>query len=118
MLYFLKTVSQKWKYWFNYQFAFYVSSYILPSCFPKGGPSRGGECPAGSFLLLTGFAFLPKSLIRRMAQSVVEVMEDAKGKVQENLLANGGRSLKRAYGGPSPAHPSPFVVPAVATQEG
>ena len=53
-----------------------------------------------------------------MAQSVVEVMEDAKGKVQENLLANGGRSLKRAYGGPSPAHPSPFVVPAVATQEG
>lgn len=53
-----------------------------------------------------------------MAQSVVEVMEDAKGKVQENLLANGGRSLKRAYGGPSPAHSSPFVVPAVATQEG
>ncbi|XP_017911146.1 PREDICTED: V-type proton ATPase subunit C 2 isoform X2 [Capra hircus] len=30
-----------------------------------------------------------ESLIRRMAQSVVEVMEDAKGKVQENLLANG-----------------------------
>ncbi|XP_058407779.1 V-type proton ATPase subunit C 2 isoform X5 [Diceros bicornis minor] len=31
-----------------------------------------------------------ESLIRRMAQSVVDVMEDAKGKVQENLLANGG----------------------------
>ncbi|XP_019505578.1 PREDICTED: V-type proton ATPase subunit C 2 isoform X2 [Hipposideros armiger] len=30
-----------------------------------------------------------ESLIKRMAQSVVEVMEDAKGKVQENLLANG-----------------------------
>ncbi|XP_070235214.1 V-type proton ATPase subunit C 2 isoform X6 [Bos mutus] len=30
-----------------------------------------------------------ESLIRRMAQSVVEVMEDSKGKVQENLLANG-----------------------------
>ncbi|XP_014647649.1 PREDICTED: V-type proton ATPase subunit C 2 isoform X6 [Ceratotherium simum simum] len=31
-----------------------------------------------------------ESLIKRMAQSVVDVMEDAKGKVQENLLANGG----------------------------
>ena len=31
-----------------------------------------------------------ESLIRRIAQSMVEVMEDAKGKVQENLLANGG----------------------------
>ncbi|XP_054534222.1 V-type proton ATPase subunit C 2 isoform X2 [Pan troglodytes] len=30
-----------------------------------------------------------ESLIRRMAQSVVEVMEDSKGKVQEHLLANG-----------------------------
>ncbi|XP_025310453.1 V-type proton ATPase subunit C 2 isoform X5 [Canis lupus baileyi] len=30
-----------------------------------------------------------ESLIKRMAQSVVEVMEDAKGKVPENLLANG-----------------------------
>ena len=30
-----------------------------------------------------------ESLIRRIAQSMVEVMEDAKGKVQENLLANG-----------------------------
>ncbi|XP_077009305.1 V-type proton ATPase subunit C 2 isoform X5 [Tamandua tetradactyla] len=30
-----------------------------------------------------------ESLIKRMAQSVVEVMEDAKGKVQENLLASG-----------------------------
>lgn len=30
-----------------------------------------------------------ESLIKRMAQSVVEVMEDAKGKVRENLLANG-----------------------------
>ncbi|KAK1333288.1 hypothetical protein QTO34_006829 [Cnephaeus nilssonii] len=30
-----------------------------------------------------------ESLIKRMAQSVVEVMEDAKGKAQENLLANG-----------------------------
>ncbi|XP_055257061.1 V-type proton ATPase subunit C 2 isoform X3 [Moschus berezovskii] len=35
-----------------------------------------------------------ESLIRRMAQSVVEVMEDAKGKVQENLLANGGLKEK------------------------
>ncbi|XP_058143856.1 V-type proton ATPase subunit C 2 isoform X1 [Dasypus novemcinctus] len=31
-----------------------------------------------------------ESLIKRMAQSVVEVMEDTKEKVQENLLANGG----------------------------
>ncbi|XP_029794162.1 V-type proton ATPase subunit C 2 isoform X2 [Suricata suricatta] len=30
-----------------------------------------------------------ESLIKRMAQNVVEVMEDAKGKVPENLLANG-----------------------------
>nr|XP_051683792.1 V-type proton ATPase subunit C 2 isoform X6 [Oryctolagus cuniculus] len=30
-----------------------------------------------------------ESLIKRMAQSVVEVLEDSKGKVQENLLANG-----------------------------
>ncbi|XP_021499117.1 V-type proton ATPase subunit C 2 isoform X4 [Meriones unguiculatus] len=30
-----------------------------------------------------------ESLIKRMAQSVVEVMEDSKGKAQENLLANG-----------------------------
>uniref|UniRef100_A0A2K5DD41 V-type proton ATPase subunit C n=1 Tax=Aotus nancymaae TaxID=37293 RepID=A0A2K5DD41_AOTNA len=36
-----------------------------------------------------------ESLIRRMAQSVVEVMEDSKGKAQEHLLANGGR-----WGGP------------------
>ncbi|XP_027996191.2 V-type proton ATPase subunit C 2 isoform X6 [Eptesicus fuscus] len=35
-----------------------------------------------------------ESLIKRMAQSVVEVMEDAKGKVQENLLANGGLKEK------------------------
>ncbi|XP_003462752.1 V-type proton ATPase subunit C 2 isoform X1 [Cavia porcellus] len=31
-----------------------------------------------------------ESLIKRMAQSVVDVMEDSEGKVQENLLANGG----------------------------
>ncbi|KAF3826349.1 hypothetical protein GH733_008874 [Mirounga leonina] len=31
----------------------------------------------------------PRRLIKKMAQSVVEVMEDAKGKVPENLLANG-----------------------------
>ncbi|XP_008848334.1 V-type proton ATPase subunit C 2 isoform X2 [Nannospalax galili] len=30
-----------------------------------------------------------ESLIKRMTQSVVDVMEDSKGKVQENLLANG-----------------------------
>ncbi|XP_062933729.1 V-type proton ATPase subunit C 2 isoform X3 [Cynocephalus volans] len=30
-----------------------------------------------------------ESVIKRMAQSVVQVMEDSKGKVQENLLANG-----------------------------
>uniref|UniRef100_F6VHG3 V-type proton ATPase subunit C n=1 Tax=Ornithorhynchus anatinus TaxID=9258 RepID=F6VHG3_ORNAN len=30
-----------------------------------------------------------ESLIKKMAQCIVEVMEDAKGKVQENLLANG-----------------------------
>ncbi|XP_077009301.1 V-type proton ATPase subunit C 2 isoform X1 [Tamandua tetradactyla] len=35
-----------------------------------------------------------ESLIKRMAQSVVEVMEDAKGKVQENLLASGGLKEK------------------------
>ncbi|XP_042639603.1 V-type proton ATPase subunit C 2 [Orycteropus afer afer] len=35
-----------------------------------------------------------ESLIKRMAQSVVEVMEDTKGKVQENLLANGGLKEK------------------------
>ncbi|XP_017381128.1 V-type proton ATPase subunit C 2 isoform X3 [Cebus imitator] len=35
-----------------------------------------------------------ESLIRRMAQSVVEVMEDSKGKAQEHLLANGGLKEK------------------------
>nr|XP_051683790.1 V-type proton ATPase subunit C 2 isoform X4 [Oryctolagus cuniculus] len=35
-----------------------------------------------------------ESLIKRMAQSVVEVLEDSKGKVQENLLANGGLKEK------------------------
>ncbi|XP_028633586.1 V-type proton ATPase subunit C 2 isoform X1 [Grammomys surdaster] len=35
-----------------------------------------------------------ESLIKRMAQSVVEVMEDSKGKVHENLLANGGLKEK------------------------
>lgn len=39
-------------------------------------------------------SLLSPSLIKRMAQSVVEVMEDSKGKVHENLLANGGRSTK------------------------
>ncbi|CAD7676333.1 V-type proton ATPase subunit C 2 [Lycaon pictus] len=38
-----------------------------------------------------------ESLIKRMAQSVVEVMEDAKGKVPENLLANGGLKEKMKY---------------------
>ena len=90
----------------------------IAKLFPKGWPRQSGEHSVGSFLLLTGFVFLPKSLIKRMAQSVVEVMEDAKGKVQENLLANGGRSLKRAYDGPFPTYSSPFVVPAVDTQEG
>ncbi|ERE68283.1 V-type proton ATPase subunit C 2 isoform 3 [Cricetulus griseus] len=37
-----------------------------------------------------------ESLIKRMAQSVVEVMEDSKGKVHENLLANGGMQGQRA----------------------
>ncbi|KAJ1077759.1 hypothetical protein K5549_011086 [Capra hircus] len=40
-----------------------------------------------------------------MAQSVVEVMEDAKGKVQENLLANGGSTLEEC--GPSPEESGP-----------
>ncbi|XP_052601801.1 V-type proton ATPase subunit C 2 isoform X3 [Peromyscus californicus insignis] len=35
-----------------------------------------------------------ESLIKRTAQSVVEVMEDSKGKVHENLLANGGLKEK------------------------
>lgn len=35
-----------------------------------------------------------ESLIKRMAQSVVEVMEDSKGKAHETLLANGGLKEK------------------------
>ncbi|XP_057165174.1 V-type proton ATPase subunit C 2 isoform X3 [Ursus arctos] len=38
-----------------------------------------------------------ESLIKKMAQSVVDVMEDAKGKVPENLLANGGLKEKMKY---------------------
>ncbi|XP_072490325.1 V-type proton ATPase subunit C 2 isoform X4 [Notamacropus eugenii] len=38
-----------------------------------------------------------ESLIKKMAQSVVEVMEDAKGRVHENLLANGGLKEKMKY---------------------
>ncbi|OBS81456.1 hypothetical protein A6R68_20342 [Neotoma lepida] len=45
--------------------------------------------PDFKLLTLTGSFFSPQSLIKRMAQSVVEVMEDSKGKVHENLLANG-----------------------------
>lgn len=64
---------------------------------PKGGTRSVShhQSPRGSpghFPALTRLLLCPHSLIKRMAQSVVEVMEDAKGKVQENLLANGGRS--------------------------
>ncbi|XP_068928358.1 V-type proton ATPase subunit C 2 isoform X3 [Petaurus breviceps papuanus] len=38
-----------------------------------------------------------ESLIKKMAQCVVEVMEDAKGRVHENLLANGGLKEKMKY---------------------
>lgn len=58
---------------------------------PFSASRRGGVVlPAAPHL--TGSFFSPQSLIKRMAQSVVEVMEDSKGKVHENLLANGGRS--------------------------
>lgn len=60
--------------------------------------------------------FCSQSLIKRMAQSVVEVMEDAKGKVQENLLANGGRSLEGAYFCAFSAHAGPSVALAVTTR--
>ncbi|XP_038968535.1 V-type proton ATPase subunit C 2 isoform X5 [Rattus norvegicus] len=49
----------------------------------------GGVVLPASTPRLTGSFFSPQSLIKRMAQSVVEVMEDSKGKVHENLLANG-----------------------------
>lgn len=51
-----------------------------------------------------------------MAQSVVEVMEDAKGKVQENLLANGGRSLEGSHFSAFSAHAGPSVALAVTTR--
>lgn len=49
-----------------------------------------------------------------MAQSVVEVMEDAKGMAQENLLANGGRSLQSSSSSPFSDHSSPSGALAVA----
>ena len=118
---FLQIVSQKWKHWFKYWLAFYVSSCILLDCSPKGWPwsfSRQQSVRVfwGQFPTLTGFLFFPQSLIKRMAQSVVEVMEDAKGKVQENLLANGGRFLKCVYDGAFPAHSGPSVASDVSTQ--
>lgn len=51
-----------------------------------------------------------------MAQSVVEVMEDAKGKVQENLLANGGRSRDGSHLSAFSAHAGPSVALAGTTQ--
>lgn len=65
------------------------------------------ECPT-----LTSLLFCSQSLIKKMAQSVVEVMEDAKGKVQENLLANGGESLKRSHPSAFSAHASPVGGPS------
>lgn len=118
---FLKIVSQKWKHWFKYWLAFYVSSCILLGCSPKGwlwsfSCQQSVRVCWGQFPALTGFLFFPQSLIKRMAQSVVEVMEDAKGKVQENLLANGGRFLKYVYDGAFPAHSGPSVASDVTTQ--
>lgn len=40
---------------------------------------------------LTKFLLLHLSVIKKIAQYIGEVMEDSKDKVQENLLANGGR---------------------------
>lgn len=40
---------------------------------------------------LTNLLFLYLSVIKKIAQYIGEVMEDSKDKVQENLLANGGR---------------------------
>lgn len=65
----------------------------------------------GQFPVLNGLLFSSQSLIKRMAQSVVEVMEDAKGKVQENLLANGGRSPASSYSSAFSAHLEPWLWP-------
>lgn len=40
---------------------------------------------------LTKLLLLHLSVIKKIAQYIGEVMEDSKDKVQENLLANGGR---------------------------
>lgn len=72
---------------------------------PLPPPAFEGIPRAVSYAI-TSCLFFPPSLIKRMAQSVVEVMEDAKGKVQENLLANGGRSPECPY----PCFPSSFII--------
>lgn len=61
------------------------------------------EWSCRQLLTLTDSFFSTQSLIKRMAQSVVEVMEDSKGKVHENLLANGGRSTEVSSQEPFPS---------------
>lgn len=115
--YFLKIVSQKWKYWFKGS-AHRKSLPTYCQRVPRGWrPFLPPPPPGGSVKRIrrahsqsNGLVFFPQSLIKKMAQSVVEVMEDAKGKVPENLLANGGRSLACSYPGlsqPVLAHRSP-----------
>lgn len=78
---------------------FCVSSAYCQVVPQRVAPAAGRDC--GYFSALNWLCIPSQSPQRRMAQSVVEVMEDAKGKVQENLLANGGRSLKCATMVPS-----------------
>lgn len=46
---------------------------------------------------LTNLFFLYLSVIKKIAQYIGEVMEDSKDKVQENLLANGGRFCEYGF---------------------
>lgn len=46
---------------------------------------------------LTKLLFLHLSVIKKIAQYIGEVLEDSKDKVQENLLANGGRCCECGF---------------------
>jgi len=49
---------------------------------------------AGFFILFFSYLYLSFfSVVKKVAQYMADVLEDSKDKVQENLLANGGKVL-------------------------
>lgn len=53
--------------------------------------SRWRKIEQVNFLIVTFVSFLVFSTVKKVAQYMADVLEDSKDKVQENLLANGGK---------------------------